>query len=213
MTNVLTNPDRFFAELSGRDVNLRTPFAIVLVAATISSISAAMAASVAISALPEEAAAFAGIGTVIGAVYGLLLQFIIWLLSAGVFYFISIFFGGAGSFKRVLEFGGYGFIPIIVFLVIGLAVTMTVLPTIDFSIENPEPFQQTYMQNPFLQAYSIIGFLFMLWSANIWIFAVKHAQNISTKNALITVGVPVGLYLLRIILIWVWYDWGIAQSR
>jgi hypothetical protein len=202
ITNVLTNPDRFFAELSGRDAGLKTPFAIVLVAAIISAASAAMAASAVISALPEEAAEFASIGAVIGAIYGLLLQFMIWLLSAGVFYFISIFFGGEGSFKRVLGFGGYGFIPIIVFLVIGLAITMTMLPTIELSFENPELLQQTYMQNPFLKAYSIIGILFMLWSANIWIFAVKHARNISTRHALITVGAPVGLYLLRIILIW-----------
>jgi hypothetical protein len=202
MTNVLTNPDRFFAELSTRDVSLKTPFVIVLIAAIISSISAAMAASATISTLPEEAAAFAGIGAAIGAIYGLFLQFSIWLLSAGVFYVISIFFGGEGSFKRVLEFTGYGFIPMIASLVIGLVVTTTMLPTIEFSVENPELFQQTFMQNPFMQAYSIIATLLTLWSANIWIFAVKHARNISTKNALITVGVPVGLYLLRIILVW-----------
>ena len=202
MTNVLTNPDRFFAELSTRDVSLKTPFVIVLIAAIISSISAAMAASATISTLPEEAAAFAGIGAAIGAIYGLFLQFSIWLLSAGVFYVISIFFGGEGSFKRMLEFTGYGFIPMIASLVIGLVVTTTMLPTIEFSVENPELFQQTFMQNPFMQAYSIIAILLTLWSANIWIFAVKHARNISTKNALITVGVPVGLYLLRIILVW-----------
>ena len=202
MTNVLTNPDLFFAELSTRDVSLKTPFVIVLIAAIISSISAAMAASATISTLPEEAAAFAGIGAAIGAIYGLFLQFSIWLLSAGVFYVISIFFGGEGSFKRMLEFTGYGFIPMIASLVIGLVVTTTMLPTIEFSVENPELFQQTFMQNPFMQAYSIIAILLTLWSANIWIFAVKHARNISTKNALITVGVPVGLYLLRIILVW-----------
>jgi hypothetical protein len=30
MANPLTNPDRFFAELSGRDANLRIPAALVL---------------------------------------------------------------------------------------------------------------------------------------------------------------------------------------
>lgn len=201
MANPLTTPDRFFGELSGRCPNLLAPFAIVLVAAIISAISAAMAASAVISALPEDAAAFAGIGTVIGAIYGFVLQFIIWLLSASVFYFISIFFGGEGSFKRVLEFGGYGTIPTIVLLVIGLAITPTILSTIELSFENPELAQQTLMQNPLMQVYGIIGFLLILWSANIWIFAVKHARNISTKNALITVGVPVGLYLLQSILV------------
>jgi hypothetical protein len=40
MTDILTNPDRFFAELSQRDVNLRTPFVIVLVSAIIGAIYA-----------------------------------------------------------------------------------------------------------------------------------------------------------------------------
>jgi len=196
MTNVLTNPDGFFSELSARDTNLKIPFAIVLVAAIIAAISAAMMVSAMTSLLPEEAVPFAAIGAAAGAIGGLIMQFILWLLYAGVFYVISIFFGGEGSFKRCLEFTGYGFIPTIIGAVIGLAVMMTVLPTIEFSLEDPQLFQQTLMQNPLMQASSIIGILLTLWSANIWIFGIKHARNISTKNALITVGVPVGLYLL-----------------
>ena len=42
MANPLTNPDRFFAELSGRDPNLLAPFLIVLITATISAVSTAM---------------------------------------------------------------------------------------------------------------------------------------------------------------------------
>lgn len=196
MTNVLTNPDQFFAELSAKDTKLTTPFIIVLIAAIISAISAAVMMDVITSALPEEAAAFAGIGAAIGAIGGLIMQFIMWLLYAGVFYVISMFFSGEGTFKRCLEFTGYGFIPTIIGAVIGLAVTMTVLPTIEFSLENPELFQQTLMQDPLMQASAVIGILLMLWSANIWIFGIKHARNLTTKNALITVGVPVGLYLL-----------------
>ncbi|HDN65876.1 MAG TPA: YIP1 family protein [Methanosarcinales archaeon] len=202
MTNVLTNPDRFFAELSAKDTKLLTPFAIVLVTAIIAAISAAMAASAITSTLPEEAAAFAGIGAAIGAIGGLIVQFIMWFLYAGVFYVISMFFSGEGSFKRCLEFIGYGFIPLILGAIIGLVVLVTVLPTIEFSVENPELFQQTLLNNPTMQASAVIGTFLTLWSANIWIFAVKHARNISTKNALITVGVPVGLYLLYSISMW-----------
>jgi len=203
MTNVLTNPDRFFAELSTKDAKLLTPFEIVLVTAIIAAISAAMAVSAITSTLPEKAAAFAGIGAAIGAIGGLIVQFIMWLLYAGVFYVISMFFSGEGSFKRCLEFIGYGFIPSILGAIIGLVVMMTVLPTIEFSVENPELFQQTLMSNPTMQASAVIGTFLTLWSANIWIFAVKHARNISTKNALITVGVPVGLYLLYSISMWI----------
>ena len=177
MTNVLTNPDRFFAELSAKDTKL-------------------MMVNVMISSLPEEVAEFAGIGASIGAIVAFIMQFIMWLLYPGVFYVISMFFSGEGSFKRCFEFIGYGFIPSIIAAIIGLGVMMTVLPTIEFSVENPELFQQTLMSNSLMQASAVIGIFLTLWSANIWIFAIKHARNLSSRNALITVGVPVGLYIL-----------------
>jgi hypothetical protein len=34
-----------------------------------------------------------------------------------------------------------------------------------------------------------------MWRVNIWIFGTKHARNISTKHAVITIGVPVGIGL------------------
>jgi hypothetical protein len=37
--------------------------------------------------------------------------------------------------------------------------------------------------------------LFMLWSANIWVFGLKHARNLSTRNAVITVAIPVLAYI------------------
>ncbi len=196
MTNVLTNPDRFFAELSAKDTNLKIPFLIVLIAAIISAISAAMMMDVITPALPEELAPLASIIATISVVMGLIVMFILWLLYAGAFYVISMFFSGEGTFKRCLEFTGYGFIPMIVSAAIGLAVSIIVYPTIDFSIENPELLKQTLMQDPLMQASMVIGILLVLWSANIWIFGVKHARNLSARNALITVGVPVGLYLL-----------------
>jgi hypothetical protein len=196
MTNVLTNPDQFFAELSAKDTKLMTPFIIVLVAAIISAISAAMMMDVITPALPEEAAPLASIIAAIGVVMGLIVMFILWLLYAGAFYVISIFFSGEGTFKRCLEFTGYGFIPMIVSAAIGLAVSIIVYPTIDFSVENPELLKQTLMQDPLVQASAVVGIFLTLWSANIWIFGVKHARNLSARNALITVGVPVGLYLI-----------------
>ncbi len=196
MTNVLTNPDQFFAELSERATNMKIPLLIVLVAAIISAISAAMMLIMIAPTFPEEAAAISGMFPAIGAITGLLTLFIMWLLYTGVFYVISIFFGGEGSFKRCLEFVGYGFIPIIVSSLIGLVIVLTMPPAIDFSSIDPKFIEQTLMQDPSMQVSAIIGILLMLWSANIWIFAVKHARNLSARNALITVGVPVGLYVI-----------------
>ena len=196
MTNVLTNPDQFFAELSAKDTKLMTPFLIVLVAAIIAAITAAMMMDVVIPALPDEVAPFAGMVATISVVMGLIVMFIMWLLYAGVFYVISIFFSGEGTFKRCLEFTGYGFIPMIVSAAIGLVVSSIVYPTIDFSVENPELLKQALMQDPLMQASAVIGIFLTLWSANIWIFGIKHARNLSARNALITVGVPVGIYMV-----------------
>ena len=153
-TDILTNPDRFFTELSARDVNMTIPLLIVLIAANITTPG-------------------------IVAIIGLLTLFILWLLCTGVFYVISIFFGGEGSFKRCLEFVGYGFIPIFVLLWIRPVIFLTLPPTIDFS-----------------SVYTIIGILLLMWSANIWIFGIKRARNLSARNALITVGVPVGICVI-----------------
>jgi len=197
MTNVLTNPDQFFAELSAKDTKLMTPFLIVLVAAIIAAITAAMMMmDVVIPALPDEVAPFAGMIATISAIMAFIVMFILWLLYAGVFYVISIFLSGEGTFKRCLEFTGYGFIPMIVSAAIGLVVSSIVYPTIDFSVENPELLKQALIQDPLMQASAVIGIFLMLWSANIWISGIKHARNLSARNALITVGVPVGLYLL-----------------
>ncbi len=88
MANPLTNPDRFFGELSGRDPDLLAPFAIVLITATISAVSTAM------MHCSSGAAAEVAIR--------LITPFVWWFLFAGAFYALSIFFMGAGSFKRVL---------------------------------------------------------------------------------------------------------------
>ena len=191
MTNVLTNPNQFFGELSARDTNLKIPFLIVLIAAIVGAISSVITMSAIVSSFPKEAVVIASIFAVIGAIMGLIMPFIGWLLYAGVFYAISMLFKGTGSFKRVFEFVGYGFIPMIIATVIGVAATLAVPPTIEFSPGTLSP------MHPLTLAATIIQILFLLWSANIWIFGIKHARNLSTKHAIITVlGIPAVFCLL-----------------
>ena len=71
-----------------------------------------------------------------------------------------------------------------------------VLPTIEISLNNPELIEQSILSNPMIQASTIIGIIFTLWSANIWIFGLMHSRNLSTKNAILTVGIPIGLYII-----------------
>ena len=205
MANVLTNPDRFFAELSQRDVNLRTPFIIVLVSAILKAIYAMVVYGVMMSALPEEIAAISYVLGVISASTNLITPFISWVLCAAVFYAISMLFKGEGSFNRVFEFVGYGFIPSIIASVVGIATTIIMAPVFGSPFDNPELLQQTMMQHlssqdPAMMVSTIIQILLVLWSVVIWVVGVKHARNLGTGHAIITVlAVPAAFFLIGVI--------------
>ena len=67
------------------------------------------------------------------------------------------------------------------------------------SLTDPAAIQewtQSLLQNPTMQPASAVTLLFLLWSANIWIFGVRTGRKISTRDAAMTVGVPVLLYIL-----------------
>ncbi|MCK4458186.1 MAG: YIP1 family protein, partial [Methanosarcinales archaeon] len=131
-----------------------------------------------------------------GFIRGFAIIFVSWLLYAGVFRAISLLFRGAGSFKRCLEFVGYGFIPAIFAAVIELATMMVAYPKIDLASVDPGLMMQTLLQDPLMQASDIAGVLLLLWSAIIWIFGVKHAYNLSRRTATVVVVLPVAVYLL-----------------
>ncbi|MEA1869050.1 MAG: Yip1 family protein [Euryarchaeota archaeon] len=196
MANPLTNPDRFFTELSERDANLWIPAAIVLLAAIATGIYIVAVDGVATAASSGAAVPFTGISVATSVIGGLIIIFVSWLLYAGVFYALSTLLGGVGSFKRVFEFTGYGFVPAIIAPVIGLAAVWLAYPGIDFSAIEPQLMKQTLMQNPLMKASDIAGILFLLWSAVIWIFGVEHACDIPRRTATVTVVLPVAVYLL-----------------
>jgi hypothetical protein len=45
----------------------------------------------------------------------------------------------------------------------------------------------------------IISMVFLLWSANIWIFGVQHARKLSPSDAALCAGIPVVLYILYMV--------------
>ena len=71
------------------------------------------------------------------------------------------------------------------------------------SLQDPALIQaavNTLMNDPAMFQFrlisSVIGIIFMLWSANIWIFGIRHARNLSARNAAITVMIPVAVYII-----------------
>jgi hypothetical protein len=184
MIEVLTNPDKFFEARMKGEESLKIPVLIVLISGIIGDISAfvitGMTMELLREALPPEAQSFMSFMLIFGAIVAVIFSLIIWVVFAAIFFGISSIFKGEGKFKRTLEFVGYGYIP----MIIGGVVSAIFMYHFVY-----------YVPLTHFHSYAI-GILFMLWSANIWVFGLKHARNLSTKNAVITAAIPVAAYIL-----------------
>jgi hypothetical protein len=73
-------------------------------------------------------------------------------------------------------------------------------------IQDPQLIQEAtraLMHDPAMMALtqitSVVSIIFLLLSANIWIFGLKHARMLSLRDAAISVGVPVVGYSIYIL--------------
>ena len=205
---VLLDPGRFFEERMQGEPGLKIPALIVLVYGLIGAVSAALAVNVVIALLPAEAQAFGAIGVAFAVAGAIVVGFLTWVFYAAVFYIVSMLFGGEGSFTRTLEVTGYGLLPQVFGGIIGTAFSYQVISNLTIPpITNPEQIAEVseslagiIAADPLTQIAGLVGILFVLWSANIWIFGMKYARNLSTRNAALTVGIPVALYIAYILI-------------
>ena len=204
MLQVLTDPNGFFKNRINEEIQWKNPLIIMTLMVIVGSITTYITmVSTLQSVLDMDMFGSAGkiimallliIGSIVGVAFS-------WLLYTVIFYIISIIFGGEGDFKRSMEFVAYGFIPNIVSSLIAAYYTSRVFSNIDFSsITDPQAVQDMIFADPSMKIATILGLIFTLWSANIWIFGIKYARNLSLKNAVITVGIPIGLSLLYTVL-------------
>lgn len=200
MVNILLNPNRFFAKKLEEKVNLRMPFIIVMIKGIFVVASSVLIMTKITESLPSDLKPFMVISALIGLIGGLIISFLSWLILSGVLYLLSCHFDSEGPFKRTVEFVGYGYIPIIFSSFAALLTMYIRLPSIDISLQNPQLLQQSIeqitMNNPYIMFSQTIGILCILWSATFWVFALSHARNMSIKNSIFTVSIPIGLYLL-----------------
>jgi hypothetical protein len=139
----------------------------------------------------------------------LIMTFIFWLIVAGIFYLVSSLFKGLGSFNRVLEVVGYGYLPQIAGSLITLVTAIVYIPKIAVptlttaALQDPAMIEQVtkaFLHDPAMmeltQITTLVSIVFLLWSAHIWIFGIMHARGLSPRDAAICVGVPIVLYVL-----------------
>ncbi|HOI59207.1 MULTISPECIES: Yip1 family protein [unclassified Methanoculleus] len=208
LLRVLLNPGRFFEGRMQGEPSLKIPALIALVIGLIGAVSAVLIVNITIAMLPADMQAFGMIGAVFAAAFGVIGGFLNWFVFGIVFYLISMVFKGQGSLTRTLEFVGYGFLPQVFGGIIGAVfsyqllsnLTIPAATTPEQIVEFSESLASTLATDPLAQIAGIVTILFMVWSANIWIFGMKYARNLSTRDAALTVGIPVGLYILYLLI-------------
>jgi hypothetical protein len=201
LNNLLFDPDSFFREKSRNNVDFKYPVLIILVIAVIAMVSMFLAMNRFSGMFPSEMSPYISAGTVIFSIaWSLFLTFIQWFIVAGIFYSISYVLDSKGSFKRTLEFVGYGYAPQIFSGLIGIVTTYWLTVSADFSSQDPRLITQNMMQtlsdNPLYYVSESVMILCLLLSAYIWVFALIYARSLSFKNAALTVSIPVGLYVV-----------------
>lgn len=209
LTDILVKPDAYFSSLVSGPESLKMPALIVLaggiVAAVYGYLMGGLSAKMMAGLMP-------GMDTIImlsATVGALIFTFIFWLITAGIFYGISALLKGKGSFNRVLEIVGYGYLPQILGSLVTLVAAAFYLPRITVptlskaALQDPAMIQEAtkaFMHDPammeLVQITTLVSIVFLLWSAHIWIFGMKHARGLSPRDAAICVGVPIVLYVL-----------------
>lgn len=204
MLDVLTDPNGFFKKRMNEGTQWKDPLIIMILMVIVGAITTY---TTMLSTLQSFVSTdiFGNVGKIImailvifGSIIGVAFS---WLLYTAMFYVISIVFNGEGDFKKLMNFVAYGFIPNIVSSIIAAYYTRRVFSNIDFSsITDPQAVQDMIFADPSMKIAAALGIIFTLWSANIWIFGLKYARNLSLKKSIITVGIPIGLSLLYTIL-------------
>jgi len=211
--DILIKPGAFFQDVMAEKESLKIPGLIVLILGIISAIYAYLVSGTTgkmMAGLFSGMESIIAISSVLGA---MIMVLIFWAIWAGVFYLVSSLFKGNGTFKRTLEFTGYGHLPQIFGAIITVIVAIQYLPRVvvpqiaaSAVQENPQILQEavnSLMHDPAMmemtQIISIISIVFLLWSANIWISGVRNARHLSERDSALCVGIPVVVYILYII--------------
>jgi hypothetical protein len=210
--DILIRPGAFFQDAIAEKESLKIPGLIVLALGIVSAVYAYLIGGLTgkmMAGLIPGMESIIAISTILGALFGI---FIFWGIWTGVFYLISSLFKGKGTFKRSLEFIGYGYLPQIFGAILTVIVAIQYIPRVivpeitTAAAQDPQLIQEAVkalMHDPAMmemtQIISIISIVFLLWSANIWIFGMRNARQLSERDSALCVGIPVVVYILYIV--------------
>jgi hypothetical protein len=200
------DPNTFFRNMMNEKEDFKIPALILFLGGIISAIYGYYASMPTVRMMGSLMPGMETIILISAVVVPFIGIFIIWVVWAGIIHIISSLLQGKGAFNRTLECIGYGFIPQIAGSLITLLLAFEYIPNVrvpDISVtSDPEVISKAVnalMQDPAMHELttisSVLSILFLLWSANIWIFGIRNARGLSLRNSVLSVGIPVALLI------------------
>lgn len=202
--DVLTDPASFF-DREVASPRFGRPVAIVALLGVLPALTAGLV----VYRLFGDVDGGAGLGLIVflvALVFFVVAAFAIWLLFAAAFYAVSAVMGGEGSFRELFLLVGWGFLPRLFGAVVQFAVgvvTVSRIRPLPAVPEDPELLVDELSRSmagvaagPLATLADLLGVAFLLWSAYIWIEAVRRSRSLDRRDATVAVGVPVLVALL-----------------
>ncbi len=210
--DLLIRPGAFFQNVMKENESLKFPALIILAGGIVGAMYGYLIGGLTgqlLNGIMPGMGTIITLSTVLGALIG---TFIFWVIWAGVMYAFSYIFKGEGTFRRTLEFVGYGYLPQVFGTLITFVIALDYIPRIHVpqlsaaAAQNPElvtaavkALMQDSVMMELSQIATIISMVFLLWSANIWIFGMQNSRKLSARDAALCVGIPVVLYILYMV--------------
>lgn len=195
---LITNPDQFFNQ-ERYDGSLKGPAAIVLALGLLGALMSALYAYSMFSEITDtEISAMSSVSIVIGIVVGFFTPLLIWFVYAAVFHVISRVVGGDGDFRTTFRLTGWGFLPQLPSLLLLAIATSIASQSVEASssIDELDAYVAEVERTTVYIAADAAGILFLLWCGLLWLFAIKHAQKLSFRRAIIVVAIPLSLSII-----------------
>lgn len=197
LIEVATDPESFY-ESTGPGRSLKGPAAVVFAVALIQVFAVGIQSYPQIQAAGEQVRQFLLIGTAIGLVVPFVIAGVAWLVYAGLFHGISTFYDGEGEFSETLAVVGWGFVPKIIGSLVAFVVTVVIVQQVPAPTTQQElmRYSATVQSHWLTQLQTAAAIVLPLWSGFIWTYGIADVHGIDTREAAITVGIPVALSIL-----------------
>lgn len=190
--DLFIDPDAFFKRQSAAP-NIAVPVAIVLIAGVAINLNTVFVLPSLMRTISGQSENIARVVTLIGAIGSTLGIFVLWFIYAGSFYVISGYFDGEGNFRTLFFLIGWGFLPLILQGAFGAVMFHYTLQHVAVP-EDPsklEPFMQGLRSRPPILISSVTRILCLVWQALLWTFAVCYSRDLTIRESIATVSVPV----------------------